>query len=72
METSLEGCAELFMNGDTPFGKYDHHLRATWQHREHPNLHIMFYEDMKADLNSQLSKLNCFLNLGLSNDDLVR
>lgn len=72
METDLEGCADLFMKGDLLYGNYCDHLRQAWQHRMHQNLHIMFYEDMKADFISQLSKLNSFLSLGLTNDDLVR
>ncbi|KAK4323848.1 hypothetical protein Pmani_005488 [Petrolisthes manimaculis] len=72
METNLEGCAELFMKGDLVYGQYWEHLRQAWQRKSHPNLHIMFYEDMKADLISQLTILDSFLGLGINRDDLVR
>ncbi|KAK7070487.1 hypothetical protein SK128_026163 [Halocaridina rubra] len=37
-----------------------------WEKKNHPNFHFMFYEDMKADIDNQLRKLNEFLGTELT------
>nr|XP_027236587.1 estrogen sulfotransferase-like [Penaeus vannamei] len=41
-----------------------------WEKREHPNLHIVFYEDLKADVLKELKRLNEFLGTGLTEAQL--
>ena len=41
-----------------------------WQKKGHPNMHIVFYEDMKENIDGELKKLNEFLETGLSKEQL--
>lgn len=52
------------------FGSYWQILKDVWEKRHHPNLHIVFYEDLKADIMGQLRKLDTFLGTKLTEDQL--
>ncbi|KAK7020156.1 hypothetical protein SK128_022302 [Halocaridina rubra] len=62
--------AEAFMKGDLPYGPYWDHLKQILQKKNHENLHIIFYEDLKADVMGELKKLREFLNLTLTDEEL--
>ncbi|XP_068241104.1 sulfotransferase 1A3-like [Palaemon carinicauda] len=68
----IEYVTESFMTGDTLYGNYWHHVDEAWKRRHHPNLHILFYEDMKADIMAELEKLNGFLGTGLNKEQLQK
>ncbi|XP_042867532.1 sulfotransferase 1A3-like [Penaeus japonicus] len=68
---SLEAFVEYFLQDDLLYGPYWLHLREAWQKRGHPNLHIVFYEDLKADVMRELKRLDDFLGTGLSHDQLA-
>jgi len=58
--------AKRFMEGkmlDLPF--WDHVYEA-WNKRSHPNLHFIFYEDLKKDPYAEIVKLNTFLETNLT------
>ncbi|XP_064120327.1 sulfotransferase 1C4-like [Macrobrachium nipponense] len=69
---SLPLIAETFLSGKAIYGSYWHHANEAWKRRNHPNLHIMFYEDMKADIMAELRKLNEFLGTNLTEDQLKK
>ncbi|XP_066971856.1 sulfotransferase 1C4-like [Macrobrachium rosenbergii] len=69
---SLQLITETFLSGKAIYGSYWHHANETWKRKDHPNLHIMFYEDMKADVMSELRKLNEFLGTNLTEDQLKK
>ncbi|MCL4146615.1 UNVERIFIED_CONTAM: hypothetical protein GTU68_033934, partial [Idotea baltica] len=50
------------------------HAKEAWDKRDHPNLHFVFYEDMKADPKGEIMKLKKFLGTNLTDkqiDDVV-
>merc|ERR1719228_2990655 len=53
------------------YGPYWRHLKEVWERRDHPNLHIMYYEDMKKDIMVELHKLNKFLDTHLTEQQLL-
>ena len=53
-------------------GSYHEHVRQMWERRNHPNLHIVFYEDLEANILKELLKLNDFLDTGLTEDQLKK
>merc|ERR1719341_1980597 len=53
---------ELFMNGDLMFGHYDNHLKEAFERKNHPNLHIVRFEDLKANPMAEYTKLDKFLD----------
>ena len=46
-------------------------MQEAWSKRNHPNLHFMWFEDMKADFDSELEKLQNFLGTKVSGEKLV-
>nr|XP_027237355.1 sulfotransferase 1A3-like [Penaeus vannamei]XP_027237357.1 sulfotransferase 1A3-like [Penaeus vannamei] len=68
---SLEAFVDYFLEDDLIYGPYWLHLKEAWQRRDHPNLHFVFYEDLKADITGELKKLDAFLGTGLSGDQLA-
>ncbi|XP_037786896.1 sulfotransferase 1C4-like isoform X2 [Penaeus monodon] len=68
---SLESFVDYFVKDDLVYGPYWLHLKEAWQRRDHPNLHFVFYEDLKADIKGELKKLDAFLGTGLSEDQLA-
>lgn len=71
-EGNLSAWTELFTGNSLIYGPYWQHLRQAWARRGHQNLHVMFYEDMKADILKELKRLNSFLETFLSDDQLLR
>ncbi|KAG7156860.1 Sulfotransferase 1C4-like 6, partial [Homarus americanus] len=68
----FEDFVEGFMGDCVAFGPYWPHVKEAWQLRHHPNLHFMFYEDLKTDIMGELRKLNNFLSVDLSDDQLEK
>ncbi|KAK4307671.1 hypothetical protein Pmani_020580 [Petrolisthes manimaculis] len=67
---SMDTFIELFKDNDVVYCPYWPHIKQAWQKRNHPNLHFIFYEDLKADLQGELRKLNQFLATGLTEQQL--
>lgn len=67
---SFEDFVQYFVDGDLLYGPYDLHLKEAWERRHHPNLHIMFYEDMKADPKKAFGDLDAFLGTNLTEKQL--
>ena len=80
---NFEDFAELFMRGETQYGDFFAHLKVregeicccvahyyfkgAWKRRNEPNLKIVWYEDLKADLTGAIHDLASFV--GSSNND---
>ncbi|XP_047475121.1 sulfotransferase 1C4-like [Penaeus chinensis] len=69
---SLEQYINYFVKDDLIYGPYWEHLREAWPRRDHPNMHFVFYEDMKADPMAELRKLNQFLGTDLTEEQLEK
>lgn len=54
------------------YGPYWKHILDGYKHRNHENVHFMFYEDAKMDMASSLKRLAEFLEKPLSDDDLPK
>ncbi|XP_068241366.1 luciferin sulfotransferase-like [Palaemon carinicauda] len=72
VDISLEQIAMAYVTGNTIYGDYWHHIKEVWKRKGRPNLHTMFYEDMKADIMSELRRLNEFLGTNLNEEQLKR
>ena len=44
------------------FGHYDNHLKEAFERMNHPNLHIVRFEDLKANPVAEYTKLDKFLD----------
>ena len=45
-------------------------MQEAWSKRDHPNLHIMWFEDMKSDFNGEIEKLQKFLGTNVSGETM--
>ncbi|XP_068247349.1 sulfotransferase 1A3-like [Palaemon carinicauda] len=72
MEGGFPSMAEDFMAGKGNFSPYWGHIQQAWELRNHPNLHFMFYEDMKENIIEELQKLSDFLGLDLTFEQLKK
>ncbi|CAL4068944.1 unnamed protein product [Meganyctiphanes norvegica] len=67
---TFEEFVKYFVADDLMFGPYWLMLRQAWERRSHPNMHIVFFEEMKADIKGALRKLNTFLGTGLNDKQI--
>ncbi|XP_064111169.1 sulfotransferase 1C4-like [Macrobrachium nipponense] len=67
---SFEEFVQYFVEDDLVYGAYWLHVKEAWEKRDHPNLHIVFFEDLKAKPVEELRKLNTFLETNLSEAQL--
>ena len=47
-------------------GSYVEHLRQWWKMKDHPNIHTVFYENLRNNTLEEFEKLSKFLSLNLS------
>ena len=69
---SFSEFCDLFMAEVMPWGGYWNSIKQMWALRGHPNIHYVFYEDLKKNLMAELEKLNQFFEFNLSEDQLKR
>ena len=62
---------DLFMDNLLLYSPYFEYVKDIWSRREHPNLCILFYEDMKKDLAASLRKVARFLGKELKNEEAL-
>ena len=58
-----------FMNGHVAWGPYWEYTKEAWKRRNHPNMCVLFYEEMKRDLKSCIGKVADFLQIQLSKEE---
>ncbi|KAI9563009.1 hypothetical protein GHT06_010465 [Daphnia sinensis] len=68
---TLEEFAQFFMDDEVYNAPFFPHILEAWSKRHHPNMHFMFYEDMKRDLRGEIEKVAAFLGKSLSEEQLV-
>ncbi|XP_071533392.1 sulfotransferase 1A1-like [Panulirus ornatus] len=67
---SFDSFVRHFMDNDLLYTPYWPHVKMAWEKRDHPNLHFVFYEDMKADIMKELRKVNEFIGANLTEQQL--
>ena len=61
---------DLFMDDLVAWSSYWTYNKEAWKLRDHPNVCLLFYEDMKRDLGGCIKKVAKFLQKEISNDRL--
>lgn len=69
---TFEEFVQYFLDDDYVYGPYWLHLKEAWKHRSQPNLHFMFFEDLKENTMEELKKLDAFLGTNLSQEQLEK
>ena len=54
------------------YGHYDVHLKEAMQKKSHPNMHLVRYEDMKADPLKEYKRLDVFLGTKCTQEQLEK
>ena len=62
---------DLFMDNLLLYSPYFEYVKDIWSKREHPNLCILLYEDMKKDLAASLRNVARFLGKELKNEEAL-
>ncbi len=57
---------DLFLRGETAYGCYMHNVLSWWRLRHRPNILLLTYEAMHADLGGVVSKVAAFLGKQLT------
>ncbi|XP_078000027.1 sulfotransferase 6B1-like [Glandiceps talaboti] len=70
--TSWESHLEEFMTGENIFGDWATENLYWWEHRDDPNVLFLKYEDMKADLDSNVRAIADHLECKLTDDVIKR
>ncbi|KAK4304354.1 hypothetical protein Pmani_023682 [Petrolisthes manimaculis] len=68
---SFEDFIQYFLKGQVLYGPYWTHVQQAWERKHHPNLLILYYEDVKANYMKELHKLNSFLGTNLSEKQML-
>lgn len=55
-----------------PWCPYWTHIKEGWEHRNHPNVLFMFYEDMNQDLPATIRKVATFLGKSFTEEQVER
>ncbi|KAK4293014.1 hypothetical protein Pmani_034255 [Petrolisthes manimaculis] len=63
---SLEKYAKEIISDEALYGPFWRHVHQAWEKRNHPNLHFIFYEDLKKDIMGELGKLSDFVGINLT------
>nr|CAH0106923.1 unnamed protein product [Daphnia galeata] len=69
---TLDDFAEYFMNDEVAYAPFFPHILDAWSKRHHPNMHFMFYEDMKRDLRGEIEKVATFLGKSYSDEVMAK
>nr|XP_045610486.1 sulfotransferase 1C4-like [Procambarus clarkii]XP_045610568.1 sulfotransferase 1C4-like [Procambarus clarkii] len=69
---SLDQFVQYFLDDNLAYGPYWLHMKEAWEKRDHPNMHFVFFEDVKTNTMLELHKLNKFLDTNLTEEQLQK
>lgn len=52
------------------YGPYWQHVKEAWEKKDNPNVHFLFYEDLKENNIEELKRLDDFLGTKLTQEQL--
>ena len=58
--------AKLFRKGAVPYGNYWTILKSAWRRKDHPNLKILWFEEMKSDMMKVIRDVAYFIGHPIS------
>jgi len=71
-EGTLDDFVDIFLGSSTRHGSYWPNVSKAWSRKNHPNVHLMFYENLKRNTGEELKLLDNFLGTNLSEDQLKK
>jgi aryl sulfotransferase len=71
--TTFRDCFHAWLDRDGfPLWPFWSHVQSWWDLRDRPNVHLVHYRDLKRDLVREIRRIAAFLELELSEDELMR
>jgi len=61
---------DYFVRNKLLYGPYSEMLKEGWSKRDHTNMHFVFFEDLKADPENELKKIDDFIGARLTSQQL--
>jgi len=68
----MEEFLKEFIDGDLLYGHYDNHLKEAFAKKEHKNLLMVRFEDLKANPLQEYSKINKFLGTERTEEEILK
>ena len=72
MDETFEEFFERYRDNGVVFGNNTDHIADWWRYKQHPCVHIVFYEDLLDDFKGNIRQLAKFLECPLSEEDEER
>ena len=66
LEGNFNGFADLFLQGANMFGSYWNMLKSAWKRKDHPNLKILWFEDMTQNMIKSIQEVASFTGYHLT------
>ena len=63
---------DLFMDGLDNYGSYFEYVKLAWEKRHHPNVCMLFFEEIKKDISSVLRKVARFLGKNFTDEQIKK
>ena len=63
---------DAFMADLVPYGSYFEYAKEAWEKRHHPNVCMLFFEEMKKDMASNLRKVATFLGKSFTDEQIEK
>ncbi|XP_076039239.1 sulfotransferase 1A1-like [Oratosquilla oratoria] len=67
---SLDDFVDFFVNDELNYSPYWTYMKEIFEKREHSNVHLVFFEDLKANPFGELKRLDAFLGTSLTDDQI--
>lgn len=68
-QTSVPVWLDLFLSNDLPFGSWAEHTAGWWALRHKPNVHVLLFNELKADRVRQTGRVIDFIGVDLSAEE---
>ncbi len=68
----FDNYVNLFIRGELQYGDIFGHIKDAWQHRDHPRMKIVWYEDIKANMPKAIYELAEFAGYEVTQSDVSR
>lgn len=69
---SIDDFIDLYITGSTIFGSWSHHTGSYWAWHNRPNVLILFYADMKKDLDASVRRIADLMHVDLTEEQLKK
>ena len=63
---------DLFMDNLVLYSPYFEYVKEAWRRRNHPNVCLLFFEDMKKDLATSVKKVAKFFGKGVTDENVAK